>query len=184
MGRGAGDIALSSGIASGATFAVIPEIPVDDMEICKKISDSRRQGKRNFMVLVSEGVGSDYAPALAKKIEQYTGVDTKFARLAHVVRGGNPTLRDRVMASEMGVFAVKQLLLGKSNLVVCIRNGKLVATDINYALKLDMLYKNKITREAVAAEFGDKIAEQMCSEAEARKERILELYNVGKTISL
>ena len=184
MGRGAGDIALSSGIASGATFAVIPEIPVDDMEICKKISDSRRQGKRNFMVLVSEGVGAEYAPALAEKIERETGVDTKFARLAHVVRGGSPTLRDRVMASEMGVFAVRQLLEGKSNLVVCIRNGKLVATDINYALKLDQFYKGKIDRSALVSEFGEETAAKMCSEAETRRARIEELYNVGKTISL
>ena len=184
MGRGAGDIALSSGIASGATFAVIPEIPVTDMEICDKISNSRRQGKRNFMVLVSEGVGSEYAPALAKKIEQETGVDTKFARLAHVVRGGNPTLRDRVMASEMGVFAVNQLLEGKSNLVVCLRKGKLVATDINYALKLDQFYKGKIDRDAVIAEFGEETAAKMFVEAESRRERIEELYTVGKTISL
>ena len=154
------------------------------MEICQKISDSRRQGKRNFMVLVSEGVGSEYAPALSKKIEQETGVDTKFARLAHVVRGGSPTLRDRVMASEMGVFAVNQLLDGKSNLVVCLRKGKLVATDINYALKLDLFYKGKITREAVVAEFGEETAEKMYNEAAARRERIEELYKVGKTISL
>ena len=184
MGRGAGDIALSSGIASGATFTVIPEIAVDDMEICKKISDSRRQGKRNFMVLVSEGVGSEYAPALAKKIEQETGVDTKFARLAHVVRGGSPTLRDRVMASEMGVFAVNQLLEGKSNIVVCVRKGKLVATDINYALKLDLFYKGKLTSDEIIAEFGEETFEKMRAEAEARRERIEELYSVGKTISL
>ena len=184
MGRGAGDIALSSGIASGATFTVIPEVPIEDSEICEKISSSRRQGKRNFMVLVSEGVGSEYAPMLAKKIEQETGVDTKFARLAHVVRGGNPTLRDRVMASEMGVFAVNQLLEGKSNLVVCLRGGKLVATDINYALKLDQFYKGKLDRDAVIAEFGEQTAEKMFTEAEARRERIEELYKVGKTISL
>ena len=184
MGRGAGDIALSSGIASGATFAVIPEIQVDDMEICKRISDSRRQGKRNFMVLVSEGVGAEYAPALAEKIERETGVDTKFARLAHVVRGGSPTLRDRVMASEMGVFAVRQLLEGNSNLVVCLRKGKLVATDINYALKLDQYYKGKIDRDALVQEFGEQTAAKMCAEAKDRRDRIEELYNVGKTISL
>ncbi len=184
MGRGAGDIALSAGIASGATAAVIPEIPVDDEEICNKISASRRQGKRNFMILVSEGVGSDYAPKLAEKIERNTGVDTKFARLAHVVRGGNPNLRDRVMASEMGVFAVNELLAGHSNLVVCVRNGELVATDINYALRLDQYYKGKITREALLAEFDEATVEKMCAEAAARRERIEKLYNVGKTISL
>ena len=184
MGRGAGDIALSSAIASGATYAVIPEVKVDDEEICKKVSESRRRGKRNFMVLVSEGVGADYAPALAEKIEMVTGVDTKFARLAHVVRGGNPTLRDRVMASEMGVFAVNQLLKGESNLVVCLRKGRLVATNINYALKLDQFYKGKLDRDAIISEFGKETAEKVFAEAKERRERIEELYNVGKTISL
>ena len=74
MGRGAGDIALSTGIASGATAVVIPEFPTSSEDICKKITDSRLLGKRNFIVIVSEGVGSEYAPELAKTIQQTTGV--------------------------------------------------------------------------------------------------------------
>ena len=183
MGRGAGDIALNAGIASGATAAVIPEFEIDDEEICNKISISRRCGKRNFIVLVSEGVGSDYAPALAEKIMRQTGVDTKFARLAHVVRGGNPNLRDRVMASEMGVFAVNELLKGNSNIVICIRNGEIVSTDINYALNLDRLYKGKITKESLV-EFDAETVEKMCAEAAERRRKLERLYNVARTISL
>ena len=183
MGRGAGDIALSTGIASGATAVVIPEFEVDDQEICNKISTSRRCGKRNFIVLVSEGVGSEYAPALTEKIMRQTGVDTKFARLAHVVRGGNPNLRDRVMASEMGVFAVKELLEGNSNIVICIRNGDIVATDINYALNLDKLYKGKVTKEQLVG-FDEVTVEKMCAEAAERRKRLERLYNAAKTISL
>ena len=184
MGRGAGDIALSAGIASGATAAVIPEFPTDNDAICRKISLSRRHGKRNFIILVSEGVGSEYAPALAEKIMMDTGVDTKFARLAHVVRGGNPTLRDRVMASEMGVFAVNELLSGNSNIVICIRNGEIVATDINYALKLDHLYKGKITKEELIGEFSAEVVEKMCSEAAERRRKLEHLYEVGRVTSL
>lgn len=184
MGRGAGDIALSAGIASGATAAVIPEFPSDDDEICRKISLSRRHGKRNFIILVSEGVGSEYAPSLAEKIMKETGVDTKFARLAHVVRGGNPNLRDRVMASEMGVFAVKELLAGNSNIVICMRSGEIVATDINYALKLDHLYKGKLTKEDLLKDFSPEIVEKMCAEANERRRRLERLYGVARTISL
>ena len=184
MGRGAGDIALSAGIASGATASVIPEFPIDDDEICRKISTSRRHGKRNFIVLVSEGVGSDYAPALAEKVMRDTGVDTKFARLAHVVRGGAPNLRDRVMASEMGVFAVKELLAGNSNIVICVRNGEIVSTDINYALKLDHLYKGKIKKEDLVGQFDEATVEKMVNEAAERRRRLERLYNVAKTISL
>jgi 6-phosphofructokinase 1 len=184
MGRGAGDIALNAGIASGATATVIPEFPIDDDAICRKISTSRRHGKRNFIILVSEGVGSDYAPALAEKIMMRTGVDTKFARLAHVVRGGNPTLRDRVMASEMGTFAVKELLAGNSDIVICSRNGEIVATDINYALELDRLYKGKVTKDELVEKFGADTVEKMCAEAAERRRRIEMLYNVEQIISL
>ena len=69
MGRGAGDIALNTAIASGASAVVIPEVAHNDDDICAKINESRKTGKRNFIVIVSEGVGSEYAPALAKKIE-------------------------------------------------------------------------------------------------------------------
>ena len=184
MGRGAGDIALNAGIASGATAVVIPEFHANDDEICEKISASRRQGKRNFIILVSEGVGSDYAPALAEKIMMRTGVDTKFARLAHVVRGGNPTLRDRVIASEMGTFAVNELLAGNSDIVICQRNGKIVATDINYALNLDRFYKGKVTKEEMLEKFDEATVERMCAEAAERRARIEWLYNVEQTISL
>ena len=184
MGRGAGDIALNAGIASGATATVVPEFPIDDDEICRKISTSRRHGKRNFIILVSEGVGSDYAPALTEKIMIKTGVDTKFARLAHVVRGGNPTLRDRVMASEMGTFAVNELLAGNSDIVICQRNGKIVSTDINYALNLDRLYKGKATKEELLEIYDGATVEKMFAEAKERRERLEWLYNVEKTISL
>lgn len=184
MGRGAGDIALSAGIASGATAAVIPEFTANADDICRKISASRHHGKRNFIILVSEGVGSDYAPALAEKIMKETGVDTKFARLAHVVRGGNPNLRDRVMASEMGVFAVKELLAGNSNIVICMRNGEIVATDINYALKLDHLYKGKTTKEELLLQFDKETVDKMCAEAEERRRRLKRLYDVAEITSL
>jgi hypothetical protein len=37
MGRGAGDIAVNTAIATGATAVVVPEFPHDDEAICKKI---------------------------------------------------------------------------------------------------------------------------------------------------
>ena len=184
MGRGAGDIALSAGIASGATAAIIPEIEADIDELCKKISASRRKGKRNFIVLVSEGMGADYAPKLAETIKQQTGVDTKFARLAHVVRGGSPSLRDRVVATQMGYHAVEKLLEGQSNRVICYRDGEIHSTDINYALKLDHFYKGKITEEELRLEFSPERIEKMKEQAQRRRKMLVDLYEIGKQTSL
>ncbi len=184
MGRGAGDIAINTGIASGATSVVIPEIPYSDDAICKKIAKAKKIGKRNFIIIVSEGVGSDYAPALAKKIQTETGVETKFARLAHVVRGGSPTLRDRALASAMGVFAVEQLLLGKSNLVICERHGEIVATDINYALTADKLYKGITVKNEDLAVFTKEELNGMKALGDERRADMQRLYEIAEKINL
>ena len=183
MGRGAGDIAISTGIASGATAIVVPEFHYSDDAIIQQIIDARIMGKRNFIIIVSEGVGSEYAPSLAAKIQKETGVETKFARLAHVVRGGNPTLKDRVLACTMGAIAVEELLKGHSNLVMCERLGKIVPTDINYALILDRMYKGKLKDGDLDRFTEDDIA-KMKLDIKAKQASLARLYGISKTINL
>jgi 6-phosphofructokinase 1 len=183
MGRGAGDIALNTAIALGATAVVVPEFPHDDNSICKKIKKARELGKRSFIVIVSEGVGADYAPALAKKIQNDTGVETKFARLAHIVRGGNPTLKDRVLASTMGVYAVEELLRGNSNKVICERNSDICAVDINYSYIIDRMYKNKLAEGDLDA-FTPEEIQRMKDEIEEKKSELLALYTTENKINL
>lgn len=183
MGRGAGDIALSTGIASGATAVVIPEFTYDVDDICERISRARSLGKRNFIIIVSEGVGSDVGPALAKTIQEKTGVETKFARFAHIVRGGNPTLKDRVLASSMGAMAVEQLLKGQSNLVMCERKGSIVATDIKYALILDRMYKGKL-KDGDLDSFTEDELDRMRAEVRDNQQAMARLYGISKTINL
>ena len=67
MGRNAGDIALRGAIATGATAAIIPEIPFDKEALFAKIRRSKKLGKRNFLVIVSEGMGADYAPHFSQR---------------------------------------------------------------------------------------------------------------------
>lgn len=184
MGRGAGDIALNTGLASGATAVVIPEIPHDDEALCRKIKSAREMGKRNFIIIVSEGVGSDYAPALAEKIQKQTGISTRFARLAHVIRGGDPTLKDRLLASVMGTVAVEQLLLGKSNIVICDRHGETVATDISYALTADKINKGIVVTSDELAAFGKEERDSMLALAEERRANIARIYGIIEKINI
>ena len=183
MGRGAGDIALASAIASGASGVVIPEVEFDEADLLARMEKARALGKRNFLVLVSEGVGSELGPKLTEKIEKETGIETRFARLGHIVRGGAPTLRDRVMASMMGAYAVERLLDGESDLVICEKVGKIEGIDINFALKLDTMYKNKL-KEGDLDKFSAKDIEIMKYLAKKRRADILELYEVCRKINL
>ncbi len=183
MGRGAGDIALQSALATGATVVVIPEHEFYEDRLIDKIKQSRKLGKRNFIVIVSEGMGSEMAPALTKRIEEATGVETRFARFAHVVRGGTPTLRDRLLATQMGEAAVKELFGGNSNIVMCERQGRIVATDISYALTLDAMYKGKL-KDGELDTFTAEQIEEMKAHCAAKKEQMDTFYSLVNHLSL
>ncbi len=134
MGRHAGHMALCTGVACGAAAIVTEEEPMDINEMCEAIFYARSRGKHHFIIVVSEGVGE--TDKIARDIESLTGIDTRAAILGHVQRGGSPTLRDRVMASEMGNYAVHLLANGKGNRVVAMKDGKITDFDIQEALKM------------------------------------------------
>ena len=83
-------------------------------------------------------------PVFGKAATPEDAIETRFARPAHVVRGGSPTLRDRMLGSEMGAAAVEALLEGKSNIVLCEQKGEITTMDIGKALILDRMYKDKL----------------------------------------
>ena len=135
MGRGAGYLALEAGIAVGATSIIVPEVEYDiERDVIARIREFQKTGKKHFIVIVAEGVGG--TAEIAKKIEAETGVESRATILGHVQRGGSPTARDRIMASQMGSRAVDLLTLGIGNRVVGIRDNKIVDFDIVGALKM------------------------------------------------
>lgn len=149
MGNHAGGIAIQTAIACGAVDCVIAEEPFDEEAMYEKMLRLKNDGKRGFIVVVSELIPGYADPAFAKKIQERTGIETKFARLAHVVRGGDPTLRDRVFAARSGAKAVEEILAGKSNLVICEQNNEIVSVDINLAQTTDRIYKGKAAPEEI-----------------------------------
>ncbi len=141
MGRRCGDIALNTAIATGATAVLVPEIEYDfEKDVVERIKNGRKQGKNHFIVVVAEGVSSVDGKAdifeIAKRIETETGVEARATILGHVQRGGSPTLRDRVLASRLGNYAVDLLTQGIGNRVVSIRNNVIVDDDIYEALNM------------------------------------------------
>ncbi len=135
MGRAAGYIALDSGIACGADVVLIPEKEWSfDDDVLRPILESKQRGKRHSIVIVAEGIGG--AMEMAKEIEEKTGIESRATILGHVQRGGSPTVRDRVVASEMGAMAVELLLQGKQNRIVCMRENKIVDVDIEEGLNM------------------------------------------------
>ena len=134
MGRHAGHIALRTGISVGATAILVPEHNNTVDDVIEKIEATRKLGKKHFIVMVAEGVGG--VDEMAKKIEEVTGIETRGTILGHVQRGGSPTVRDRVIATQMGYEAVCLLKNGIGNRVVAYKLGKIENYDIYEALNM------------------------------------------------
>ena len=136
MGRHAGYIALNIGIACGAEVVLLPERPFDfDNNIIKPIIEGRNRGKKQYSVIVAEGVGG--AIDIAKRIEEVTGIESRATILGHLQRGGSPTVRDRVMASMMGAHATEILKNGITNRIIAVKDSKVVDIEINEALAIE-----------------------------------------------
>ena len=148
MGRRCGDIALQTGIATGATAILVPEIPYNiERDVIQRIVNTQKTGKKHFIVVVAEGVGK--VAELANYVENRLGIVTRATILGHVQRGGSPTLRDRVVASEMGFRAVELLERNLGNRVVAMKDGKIIDLDINEALDMQRVFDEDLYRIAM-----------------------------------
>ena len=136
MGRHAGHLALSVGVACGATSVLIPEGEINyERDLVEPIRKARIAGRTHFMVIVAEGVeGGAYG--VAQKIKEYTALDTRVTILGHVQRGGAPTAQDRIAATYMGYEAVRLLTEGEKCRVVAMNQDTCVHYGIEEALAM------------------------------------------------
>ncbi|MBN9375267.1 MAG: 6-phosphofructokinase, partial [Cellulomonas sp.] len=142
MGRHAGWIAVTSGIAGGAEIVLAPEEPFDIERIEKFLVHRHRAHASFSIVVVAEGavpadgtamsyqtevgqfgeiVAGAIGERLKSEIAQRTGFDTRVTVLGHVQRGGIPTASDRILASRFGVAAIDALSEGRSDVMTALR---------------------------------------------------------------
>jgi 6-phosphofructokinase 1 len=153
MGRDAGNIAMTSGIAGGADVILIPEIPYDLDKVAQKIISVREEEHRNFaLVVVSEAVRTTEGKALqvehvggekryggighylGERIAAKTGFETRVTVLGHVQRGCAPIPGDRLLAAAFGVRAVELLAAGKFDRMVAWSNRSVIDVPIEEAI--------------------------------------------------
>ncbi len=150
MGRNAGYIAVNTGIACGAIEVITKEVPYDLDNLAKKMLEAKKNGKQNFIVVVAEGIGN--SNEIAKILEEKTHIETRATILGHVQRGGSPTVRDRVAATEFAHYAVGLLEQGIGNRVVGMQKGEIVDFDIQEALAMKKPYDIELHK--IAEEIG------------------------------
>lgn len=142
MGRHCGDIALYSGIASGAEIIVVPEIEFNIQEIVGKIRRSRANGKHSNIVVVAEGVMS--AEKFAEQLQAVTEYSVRPTCIGHVQRGGSPSMADRMLAAQFGNKAVRLLNDGIGNRVVGTRDNKIIDMDIIEAVSMKKTFNYEL----------------------------------------
>lgn len=133
MGRHCGDIALYAGITGGAESVLVPELDYDLDAVCDKVIAGIKSGKLHDIIIKAEGVPVKSEDIL-RTIKERTGRDVKLVVLSYLQRGGSPTFRDRMLATECGVRAVELIALGKRNRALGERDGRVVDMDLAEAL--------------------------------------------------
>ncbi|HUS29357.1 MAG TPA: ATP-dependent 6-phosphofructokinase [Kofleriaceae bacterium] len=155
MGRYAGWIALTAGLAGGAHVVLIPEIDYDPERVIAAFNRRHGRGVSHSIVVISEGAkprgGSlsvvtagdptkqERLGGAAQRLTDYLCKETEYevrsTVLGHVQRGGAPCAFDRELATRFGVRAVELIAEGKFGHVAALEAGKLVAKPIGTAVK-------------------------------------------------
>ncbi|HAB89283.1 MAG TPA: 6-phosphofructokinase [Bacteroidetes bacterium] len=126
MGRNSGEIALATGIATGALAVMTPEENLGVDDLIQSLERGRLNKKTSNIVIVAEGYGKGGAKELGDIIQQQTDLyETKVTVLGHIQRGGQPSVRDRLLASELGHAAVEALMNGKKDVMVGLKQSNI-----------------------------------------------------------
>lgn len=136
MGRDAGFIALTTGIAAGTEAILVPEQKMTTDNLVRILEGAALNKKTSGLVIVAEGEEEGGAMEVAKKVqERFNNYEIKVTILGHIQRGGSPSTFDRVLASRLGVAAVEGLEVGKSRMMVGLIDNKVVFTPLTKATK-------------------------------------------------
>ncbi len=136
MGKEAGFLALTSGIALGAEGILIPEVK-GQFEPLKKYLCQRAKLRKSSIVLVAEGDDEGRAIEIASKFQkEFPELDIRTTILGHIQRGGSPSVLDRVNASRMGVAAIEALLDDQKSIMIGIVNNNIVYVPLNKTFKV------------------------------------------------
>ena len=138
MGREAGLLALSSGIAVGAEAILIPESKAQHEELNKFLKKGYKEKDTSGIIIVAEGDEMGGALKIADKVKiEHPNLDVRVSILGHIQRGGSPTAKDRIAATKMGVAAIDALLDDQKSIMIGLKNDKVDHIPFNKAVKLN-----------------------------------------------
>ncbi|NVJ52408.1 MAG: 6-phosphofructokinase [Campylobacteraceae bacterium] len=136
MGRDCGYLALVSAITCGAEVCMIPELDYDLDVIGKRLKEELKNGRKYIVCVVAEGCSKNKCTTtneLVRWLEEDVGIETRATILGHIQRGGNPTVYDRLMASEFVSFAIDEIFKEDfTSSVIVYNKGEFEFVSIDY----------------------------------------------------
>ncbi|MBO5068478.1 MAG: 6-phosphofructokinase [Clostridia bacterium] len=142
MGRNCGDIALYAGVAGGAEYVLVPELPYDLDKIAASIKKSYLRGKTSNMIILAEGAGN--RDEIAEYITKKSGIGVKVTNFGHIQRGGSPDMADRVLAARFGYKAVELLRDNKDSCAIGIRDNKIITVSFEEVSKAEKKFDTEL----------------------------------------
>lgn len=154
MGRHAGWIAATAGLAGGCDAILIPEIPFELEVVAEKVKQRVRRRRPFSMVVVAEGAkprggelavksaGDEFrravvlggiAERVAAELATLTKKESRSMVLGHLQRGGTPSSADRVLALRFGAGAIGSLSRGCGSGMVAMRDGDVTLVPLSEA---------------------------------------------------
>ncbi len=135
MGNKSGYIAMQVALGAGAEDVIIPEKQFDYQAMHQEILEGNKRGKISYIIVVAEGAAM--ADVVSDNITRYTGLETRYAVLGHVQRGGTPSGQDRILSTRLGAAAVDQILNGHFGKAVGVLQNKINVIDLKDATRCD-----------------------------------------------
>lgn len=123
MGRTSGAIAMHTAVAAGSAGVLVPEEQEELTRMVKRLRHSIEMGKRSHIIVVAEGDEAGGAFAVGEKVGAVLQHNYRVVVLGHTQRGGKPSMRDRIVASQCGALAIQRLAEGRSEFMVGIQRG-------------------------------------------------------------
>ena len=142
MGRQCGDIALYAGVAGGAEYVLVPEIPYDLDEIAASIKKSYLRGKTSNMIILAEGAGN--RDEIVEKIKEKSGMNVKVTNFGYIQRGGSPNMADRILAARFGYRAVEILRDDGDSCAVGIKANKVITVPFDEVSKAEKHFDKRL----------------------------------------
>ncbi len=128
MGRDCGYLALAGAVATRADAVLLPERNPGRRQVLEKLQTVVRERfsdpryKKKVLILKAEGVKiptQTLVSDLSRAIADLEDVEVRATVLGHIVRGGTPTFRDRLLAGRLGLVAIQSILAGRAGVMAC-----------------------------------------------------------------